>query len=492
MSVDVQDNLGGVLRIFRNFGYLTAGKFLGDGFTFVFFIILARTFGQEGIGQYSFAMALTGVLVVLADFGIYNLSVKDMSRDKDQVAKYYGRLLAVRLLLSATTLAVLLLISSLLTFPGEMTRTILLIGVYQVSLTLVDGFGAVFVAREDMRVTSLLECSLRVTTSLVGISVVLLGGALTLAVASLPVVTTIHVAVGYLYTVRHCGPIPVSVTVAAVRQVLRDALPYAIHALLEQLSSRVSLLFVGFMLGTAAAGVFNAAYRVIIVLLFVPAFAGLAIFPVASRLYVSSREQLQQLYRSTLNLIIVVGLPMTAGIWLIAPELIEILYGSEFLESTGVLRWLAWLILAVFVRSVTAIFLTACDRQKYVTKSYLVVACIGGAIHYWLIVEFGVKGAAIATLLAEVLLIVLLGSELKALLEWQKIALLLVISGTAVAAFLVPLLVWNILPLGVTILCAGLVYCVIMFLFTDIRRSALRFLLTCLSNGRQMQEIARR
>jgi O-antigen/teichoic acid export membrane protein len=490
--MDFQNSLEGVLRILRNFVYLTAGKFLGDGFTFIFFIVLARTFGQEGIGQYSFAMALTGVLMVIADFGIYNLSVRDISRDKESVAKYYGRLLAVRLLLSATALGVLLAISSFLPLPDEIKRIILLIGAYQITLTLVDGFGAVFVAREDMHITSLLDCSLRVTTSLLGITVVLLGGSLTLAVASLPVVALIYAAVGYLYTVRRCGVLPISVTAATVCEVLYDAFPYAMHALLEQLSSRVALLFVGFMLGAAAVGVFNAAYRVIIVLFFVPAFAGLAIFPVASRLYLSSREQLQELYQNTLNLIVVVGVPMAAGIWLIAPQLIETLYGSEFLESTAVLRWLAWVLLAVFLRSITATFLTACDRQKYVTKSYLVVACIGGALQYWLIVKFGVIGAAIATLSAEVLLIILLGSQLNNLLEWQKIGARIVISSTAVTTFLVPFLIWDIWPLGVTIVCAIFVYCTVIFVFSDIRGNELRFLFNCLPNSEETSKTAAR
>ena len=55
-------------------------------FTFVLFVVLSRTFGQDGIGQYSFAMALTGFFGLFGDFGLYNLSVKEISRGASSTA----------------------------------------------------------------------------------------------------------------------------------------------------------------------------------------------------------------------------------------------------------------------------------------------------------------------------------------------------------------------------------------------------------------------
>ena len=120
MNDDAKSDAGVGVRIFRNFGYLSIGKLLADGSTFLFFIVLARTYAQEGIGQYSFAMALTGVLAVFADFGIHNMSIKNLSRYRDQVTNYYGRLMAVRLLLSASVLSVLLVMTAFLPFSEEM------------------------------------------------------------------------------------------------------------------------------------------------------------------------------------------------------------------------------------------------------------------------------------------------------------------------------------------------------------------------------------
>jgi O-antigen/teichoic acid export membrane protein len=486
MREDANNDAGAGLRIFRNFGYLTIGKLFADGTTFLFFLVLARTYGQEGIGQYSFAMALTGVLSVFADFGIQTLSIKNLSRYRDQVGTYYGRLLAVRLLLSAMVISVLLVMTVLFPLPDEMKFLVIVIGVYQIFLTLVEGFGAVFVAWEDMHITSLFEVSLRITTALAGMVIVYLGGSLLLAVSSLPVMTLLHVALGYHLILRRCGVLRISVRAAGVRQVLREAFPYALYSLLDLFSSRVALLFVGFMLSVAATGVFNVAYRFIVVLLFMPIFAGLAILPLASRLYVSSLEQFQELYRVTLNVAIVLALPMAGGIWLIAPRLIELLYGLEFVESIGILRWLAWLVPVVFLRCIMRVFLIASDRQEAVTRSQLLVACVGGILHYWLIATFGVQGAAAATILAELLLIGLLSYQLKTFFVWQNVGIRIVISSTAVAVFLVALVFWTSLPLPATIICAVLIYSGVLILFSDIRQEELRLLLNYLSHNRHI------
>ncbi|MDT3778216.1 flippase [Nitrospira sp. MA-1] len=487
MNEDANNDVGAGARIFRNFGYLTIGKLLADGCTFLFFLVLARTYGQEGIGQYSFAMALTGVLSVFADFGIQTLSIKNLSRYRDQVTTYYGRLLAVRLLLSGMVISLLLVMTALFPFPDEMKLLIVVIGAYQIFLTLVEGFGAVFVAWEDMHITSLFEVSLRITTALTGMVIVYLGGSLLLAVSSLPVMTLLHVALGYHLILRRCGALRISVRTAGVRQVLREAFPYALYSLLDLFSSRVALLFVGFMLTVSATGVFNVAYRFIVVLLFMPIFAGLAILPLASRLYVSSLEEFQELYRVTLNVAIVLGLPMAGGIWLIAPRLIELLYGLEFVESIVILRWLAWLVPVVFLRCIMRVFLIASDRQEAVTRSQFLVACVGGILHYWLISRFGLQGAAVATLLAELLLIGLLGFQLKKFFVWQNVGIRIVVSSTAVAVFLMILVFWFSLPLSATILCAVLIYSGVLVLFSDIRQDELRLLLNYLSHNRPIQ-----
>ncbi len=184
-------------KIFLNFSFLTIGKILGDLFTFLFFVVLSKTFGEEGIGQYSFAMALTGFFAVFSDFGLYPFTIKEISRRTSLFEDYYGRIFSLRLILSAATFGVLLLVLPFLPFPYETKLIIAVIGAYQVIAKLVEGIEATFVAREDTHLAGLIEASFKATAALAGIAVVMAGGSLAIALATLPAVAFGLVFVAY-------------------------------------------------------------------------------------------------------------------------------------------------------------------------------------------------------------------------------------------------------------------------------------------------------
>ena len=45
----------GFKRLLKNFTFLTSGKITENFVTLILFVVISRNFGQEGIGQYSFA-----------------------------------------------------------------------------------------------------------------------------------------------------------------------------------------------------------------------------------------------------------------------------------------------------------------------------------------------------------------------------------------------------------------------------------------------------
>ena len=47
-------------------------------------------------------MALTGFFVVFADFGLSDLSIKEMSRRNESLCEYFGKVLSLRLILAIT------------------------------------------------------------------------------------------------------------------------------------------------------------------------------------------------------------------------------------------------------------------------------------------------------------------------------------------------------------------------------------------------------
>ncbi len=469
-------------RIFQNFGYLTIGKLIGDAFTFALFVILSRTYGQEGIGQYSFAMALTGFFAVVSDFGLFHLSIKEISRMGKDINSYVGKLLCVRILLTLIIFSALLIVAFALKFSPDLLSIILLIGAYQIIYTLVDGQVAIFIAKENMLTPAILESSLKILIAVIGISIALLGGTLATVVGVFPLVTFIYIFLTF-YVVTKFYRIPkMHFSFNAAYLYLKEAVPYAFMLFLNQLSTRIDVVFLGFILGVAAAGIYNTAYRLIFMLLIISNFASMALFPVMSKLYVSSKNKLQELYEHALNTIIIIGIPATVGLWMIAPELILLIYGDQFTDSIFILQLLAWLLLIVCIHQLIGTVLTASDRQHKRTKCQWIAAIcniVGNAI---LIPTIGIKGAAIATLLSESILVLLLAYEVKQYLTWPHIGSRLIISSIGATAFCLPYFYFKPIPIIVAIPSAAIIYFVTLYSFKEIRTNELNTIINIIKN----------
>ena len=213
------------------------------------------------------------------------------------------------------------------------------------------------------------------------------------AVATLPAMASLQLAVAYRAVTRRYGKPRITISPAVLLKTARGAVPHAASQFLSQIYSRIDVVFLGFMIGEAAAGLYNVGYRVVFVLLFIPHFAAVALFPQASSLYLPSKGELRRLFNEALRLAWLIGLPMSADLWLIAPDLISLIYGEQFSEAGTVPGFLAWLLLLAFLSRITLTVLIACNEEVAVAQRQWVAALVNVAGNLALIPVLGVLGA---------------------------------------------------------------------------------------------------
>lgn len=465
-------------KIYQGFGFLIGGRILGDFFTFLLFVVLSRAFGQEGIGLYSFAMGLTGFFAVVADFGLSPFSIKELSRRGASPADYYGRIFSLRLVLSALVLGALLLILPFLPLAPESKLIMAVIGVYQVTQRLGVGSGVVFISQDDTHLAGILDGSFKALAALTAIAIVIAGGSLVFALFGILAIAAVQMVVAYGLVARKYGQPRLTASWSSLTQVVRDARPYALSLFLLHLNTRVDVVLLGFFLGAVAAGVYNVAYRIIFLLAFVPQYAANAVFPQASRLYVENRQEFDALYHRYLGLVILIGLPVGAGVWLTAPDVIRIIFGESFAESATVLRILAGVLFLTFVARILGVFLMSSNRQEERMKSLWPVALINVVGNLVLIPAFGVKGAAVAALASEAVLVVLFAVRLRKVLGWPRISSRLAISGVGVTSFFVLFTFLPPLSLFLVIPASALLYSATLVLFKETRTNEVRTLIS--------------
>lgn len=473
-NTDKPGNSSKLSKFVQNFGFLTGGKVLGDLCTFLLFVALSRIYGKEGIGQYSFAIAFTGFFAVLAEFGSYHFSIKELSRVKKGVEKDISNIFFMRIVFSVIGSSLLLLMLPFLPFSRDTKNVILIIGLFQIVYKLVDGFGAAFVAREDTHLAGLLEFSMRFITAAGVIILALAGCRLIIALSAMPVVVSAHFLLSYYLICRKYGRLNFLGGIQNFSQMVKGAFQFAVSEFLYQLYSRLDVVFLGFFIGTETSGLYNVAYRILFLLQFLPYYIGLAVFPETSRLYLSSKTDLKKLYNQSLRLVVLIFLPLAAGLWLTAPEIIHLFFGPEFDFSASILRVLSVLLILFAINHMLSVFLMSCEMQYLRTRCQWVAVSINIFGNLILIPIYGIYGAAAATLAAESTLVFLLLRYIRKVLGYPKIWNRLCFSVLGSSVFLTLFLVFPHRPLWIVVPASGLIYLAVISLSASVRQSEIQ------------------
>jgi O-antigen/teichoic acid export membrane protein len=465
-------------KLLASFGWLTLGRTAGDAFLFAMFVVLSTTFGPEGIGRYSFAMALTGLFAAAADFGLYPFSLVEFSRDR-RFGLLCGRILLLRLPLLLLTWSALAAAALLGALPEQTVPVVLIVGAYQLFMTWVDGVNAAFVARGDPGLAARTELSLKAVAAGLAISLALSGASLVAVVAVLPAVAALAGAVALGLAASRYGIPELRGAWAGAREIAGRALPFAESQVLAQVCTRIDVVLLGFLLGVEAAGVYNVGFRVVFLLLFIPQFAAVSFTPHATRLHQQrDPEAFAAFLRDSLGGVLLVAAPATAGLWLVGPELLGLAFGPDFADSGRILRILAAVLGLSFASRTLGNFLMAAGREHARNRAYRAATGVSVAANAALIPTLGIEGAAVAAVATEVALSWLFLLALRPGLGWPRVGSRLGIALLGSAVFFVPFaFLWPGLSAPVVVPASLALYAGVLACFPATRRSELRALL---------------
>jgi O-antigen/teichoic acid export membrane protein len=459
-----------------NLSWLSFGRLCGDAATFVLLVVIARWYGEIGLGQYAFAMGFAIFYAILADLGLYVLFIRETGNVSVSIPEFFGRIFSVSLILSGLSIVLLLITFVLAPLPADTMIFILVIGLYQIIAKLTEGCATAFIVAQQTHISSLLEVASKAVAAGLAALLIVAGVSLPAALWVLPGVTLVQLAAAYGLLARRLGRPPLAWPGRELLPLARRLRTYVPSVLQVPVYARADVIILGFLVGTAGVGIYSAAFRIVYLLIMFANLASLSLFPVAARLYQTAPTDFAALYHGAFRVIVLLGLPAACGLWLIAPRLVVLIFGPEFVESASVLRLLCWLALLFPMRAILSVLLTSSDRQTARAKIEWLGAAIMWAACLLLIPLTGLYGAALAMLLAETVMVGAMLARLPAFLGWPDVGKRLLVSGLGIAAFYAPALAWPELPLALVIGLAVAIYLGVLSLSAEIRATEFRLL----------------
>lgn len=190
------------------------------------------------------------------------------------------------------------------------------------------------------------------------------------------------------------------------RPIVLRAFPLLVSGLLGLIVFNLDLVMLRFAQGASAAGYYAAAYAIVSLLVNLGMAYYANVLPAFMRLRDDAGAR-QALYDASGALAVLAILPVTVGGALVAPMLVQLIYGSAYAESAPPLAALMASVALNVLRFVPLAALVASGRPREVLKVSVVGAAVNVALNLALIPRFGMLGAATSTVTTDVVRLVI-------------------------------------------------------------------------------------
>jgi len=394
-----------IQRIAKNSLVLLASNIISKILGFFYVMYIARYLSAEGFGILSFALAFTGIFGVFTDLGITTLTVREVARNKSLAGKYLGNITVIKIILVIITFGLIAITINLLGYPKQTIKVVYFLALSVILSSFSNIFNSIFQAYEKMEYQSMEQ---------ILISVLILSSALFaishgFSVIGFAFIYFLVSAVALIYSFvisiwKFVKP-KMEVDWSFWKYTIKEALPFGLTGISGMIYTYTDTIMLSLMKGDEVVGWYNAAYKLMLILLFIPGIINSAIFPSMSRFYISSQNSLKLIYEKYFKFMLMIGIPIGIGTTLLADRIILLIFGIGYTQSIIALQVLIWTIVLTFAGAAFVKLFESINRQIVITNISIGCVIINIILNFLLIPKFSYVGASIATVITEFILV---------------------------------------------------------------------------------------
>jgi len=391
----------GAVKYLKNTSWLFGEKVLRLSVGLFVGVWVARYLGPERFGLFSYAQSLVAVFATVATLGLDSIVIRELVRDEKKKDKLLGTAFLLKLI---GAILVLLLLAIVMYAQSSDFETIII--VYLIALTTVfQSFNVIDLYFQSKVLSKFVVFSnlLNLLLSSIIKMVLIYNEAPLITFAFVVLFDSFTLMSGFIffYFQNKMSVFTWHFDKNLAKSLLKDSWPLILSGLVISVYMKIDQIMIKNMLGDAAVGQYVAAVRLSEAWYFIPAVIISSLFPAIINIHSKSKKlyysRLQNLYDLMVWMAVAIALPIT----FMSDYLIDFLYGDAYKQAGGVLVIHIWAGVFVFIGFVFSKHLAVKNLTKKAFYRTLLGAVINILLNYILISRYGINGAAIATLLGQ-------------------------------------------------------------------------------------------
>lgn len=260
-----------------------------------------------------------------------------------------------------------------------------------------------------------------------------------------------------------------------MRQITKQLYVFGMAVALAQIGAkviaRIDTLMLTYFTSLTDVGIYNVVQPTALLFLFFSGSITPALYPLVSELWAKKdKKRLTEGIRLLHKYSFIITMPALLSVLVFSSLFLKITFGEEYVVGSFALQILLVGIIFLLVATVNNTVLSAIGKPSAVTKSFIIIAVINGALNLILIPLWGMNGASISTSISYLLLLIISTKYIAKYVQlkipvtaWIK-TLFIGVIFTLIAFALKGILKMNVwAELTITIMAAGLTYAILAY-----------------------------
>jgi len=204
-----------------------------------------------------------------------------------------------------------------------------------------------------------------------------------------------------LFMVNKYVPLRLQFDFAYWKKFLKESLPLGVSVFVIFIYFKIDTILLSILKTNTEVGIYNAAYKVIENISYVPAMIVGLIFPMFSRHIFSDKKQFAHLADETLKVFMILVVPLVIGTMFLSEGVIHLIGGAAFFQAANTLRILIFALAFIFFGGLFNNIMIASNHQRKMLWAFVACAVFNVVANRIFIPLFSYTAAAIISTLTE-------------------------------------------------------------------------------------------
>lgn len=384
---------------------LTASNLVLPLFTFPY---VTRILAPEGIGHVNFANSFIQYFVIISSLGIPLYGIREIAKVKDSImsrSQILFELLSIKLI---CTIAGMILYFILINSIGKFESNLIY---YQIGLiTIIIGvfdLNYFFYALENFKYIAIRTVLFQIVSVLMTFIFITDKGD-TLLYFCIPIfITLLNTLINTKYILKFIDFRAIKSKLSLSRHIKPLLLLFSVM-IFTSIYNLLDTTILGFLAGNVSVGYYTVATKInkipiSLIMVLVP-----VMLPrIAVEFKNENHLEISRLITKTLQFVILLGVPIVIGLYLLAPEIIILFSGKEFSSAITTLRIMCPVILIIgMTTNFSTQLLIPMGKDKDLLSAVIAGTLVSLLLNIILIPLFQQNGAAISNLVAELVVLI--------------------------------------------------------------------------------------